>query len=73
MTSNMNNKRGRKPTPVDNRKLIQAWIEGKSFREIGKEFNRSYEWARRLVRANATPEDYVKRAFNVQKGLARDF
>jgi len=69
----MNTPKRRQHSPVDKRKLIEAWIEGKSFREIGKRYDRSYEWARRIVRAEATPEDYVQRAFNVQKKLARDF
>lgn len=73
MLSNMNKPKKKKSPTVDKRQLIEAWIEGKSFREIGKRYNRSYEWARKIVRADATPEDYVQRAFNVQKKLARDF
>ena len=73
MTTNMNKPKKKKSTDVDKRKLVDAWIEGKSFREIGKEYNRSYEWARKIVRASACSEDYVQRAFNVQKKLARDF
>ena len=73
MLSNMNKTKKKKSPTVDKRQLIEAWIEGKSFREIGKKYDRSYEWARKIVRANATPEDYVQRAFNVQKKLARDF
>jgi len=69
----MNTSKRNDSAPVDKRKLIEAWIEGKSFREIGRRYNRSYEWARQIVRASATPEDYVQRAFNVQKKLARDF